>query len=658
MDKTKIKKVHVIFKTHLDIGFTDMGKAVLDRYVEEYIPDAIELGIQMNTEKEKRFIWTVGSYLIDYYLRQADQEAGDKLRAAIQRGDICWHGLAFTTHTELLDRELFEFNLSISENLDAQFNRKTISAKMTDVPGHTRAIVGPMADYGLSYLHIGVNPSSMVPEVPTTFRWKSGEREMVVQYSSDYGAPCYVDGMDEVLEFAHTNDNMGPQSSEVVRAELKRLKKAYPNAKIVASTMDCYAKSLLLFKESLPVVEEEIGDTWIHGIASDPLKVMWFRALIDLKNRWKAENRFGKGEEGYETFMLNLLLVAEHTWGLDFKTHLPDFTNWSKEDFQYVREGKGSNTYGKYERSHEEQREYLTKAVSALPDVLKSEVQKEFRCLEKQIDFEKDKPGKQLAPYEKTTIGVWTVSFDGSGTMNYLKKEGKEWIHTGCFGRLSYETYNAENCVQNYYSYSRAFRETRSWSELDFSKPGLEAVEDLKNRNYVFGLETISQNGSGITIRLKGNEYAVSKYGCPAEASLIYEFEEKIKVRLSWRQKDANRIPEALWFDVNFNVENPYRWQMIKMGEMISPFDVIRGGNRRHHCVEALSYRGADGSIFIHNVHSPLVSVGGRWMYGNYRELADITKGFSYNLFNNKWGTNFKMWCEDDCSFEYVVDIE
>lgn len=56
MDKSAIKKVHVVFKTHLDIGFTDLGQNVLNKYVNHYIPLAINLAIQINKEKEKRFI--------------------------------------------------------------------------------------------------------------------------------------------------------------------------------------------------------------------------------------------------------------------------------------------------------------------------------------------------------------------------------------------------------------------------------------------------------------------------------------------------------------------------------------------------------------------------------------------------------------------------
>lgn len=685
MDKSTIKKVHVVFKTHLDIGFTDMGQNVLSKYTESYIPRAVDLAFQMNTEKEKRFIWTLGSFLIDYYLKNADKKGCVRLEEAVRRGDICWHGLACTTHTELLDEELFHYDLSISDKLDKRFGKKTISAKMTDVPGHTKAVIAPLAEHGKVYMHIGVNPSSMVPEVPMTFRWKSGEKEVIIQYSFEYGAPCCVEGMDEVLEFAHTGDNLGPQSVEAVEAEMRRIQAIYPKAQIVASTMDAYAQSLLRYRERLPVVEEEIGDTWIHGIASDPLKITRYRSLLALKNRLVEEGKMSRKDEFYDGFMLNLLLVAEHTWGLDYKKYLADFTNWDKadfqaarkadtttldfltnrnanmlavlrEDFRKYRDGKFEGSYKKYEMSHAEQMEYIRKAVNALPDPLKTEADAELLRMDAKV-ITKAEGSRRIVPLERIQIGQWSAAFDGSGTMVYLSKGEKSWITDGCFGRFSYETYHALNCVDNYYSYNRGFRRNQCWSEGDFSKPGLEFSEDLENRNYLFGAEEIWLKGAEVTIKLRGNEDAVSRYGCPGHASITYCFEDKIAVRLSWSEKDANRMPEALWFDVVFDVENPYMWRMKKMGIKVAPMEVVRCGNRRQHCVEELYYHGSDGTIIVKNLHSPLVSVGGRWLYGDYRTLPDMTKGFSFNLFNNKWGTNFKMWCEDDCGFEYIIDF-
>ncbi len=37
---------------------------------------------------------------------------------------------------------------------------------MTDVPGHTRSIIAPLARAGIRFLHVGVNPACTVPGVP------------------------------------------------------------------------------------------------------------------------------------------------------------------------------------------------------------------------------------------------------------------------------------------------------------------------------------------------------------------------------------------------------------------------------------------------------------------------------------------------------------
>ncbi len=106
---------------------------------------------------------------------------------------------------------------------------------------------------------------------------------------------------------------------------------------------------------------------------------------------------------------------------------------------------------------------------------------------------------------------------------------------------------------------------------------------------------------------------------------------------------------------MNFDIANPYRWKLQKMGKLISPLDVVRGGNRKQHAVEKLIYQGADGSIEVESFHSPLVSIGGRNIYEADEKVNNLENGFYFNLFNNRWGTNFKMWCEDDSRFLYSI---
>jgi hypothetical protein len=120
-----LEKIHLIFKTHLDVGFTDFARNVVTNYFENYIPGAIRLARQMRQAGESdRFVWTTGSWLIYEYLEQASPSKRAMLEEAIAAGDIAWHGLPFTTHSELMDAGLFRFGLSLSQEHRRQDDRR------------------------------------------------------------------------------------------------------------------------------------------------------------------------------------------------------------------------------------------------------------------------------------------------------------------------------------------------------------------------------------------------------------------------------------------------------------------------------------------------------------------------------------------------------
>ena len=44
-----MKKVFVVSKTHLDLGFTDYAENIRQKYLHSFIPDAINLAESVNT---------------------------------------------------------------------------------------------------------------------------------------------------------------------------------------------------------------------------------------------------------------------------------------------------------------------------------------------------------------------------------------------------------------------------------------------------------------------------------------------------------------------------------------------------------------------------------------------------------------------------------
>ena len=136
-----MKKVIVVSKTHLDLGFTDLAENIRKKYLDEFIPNAIDIAKSVNDGDKKKFVWTTGSYLLNEELENGSEENKQKLISALKSGDIAPHALPFTMHTELLDKESLEYALDLVDKIDDIRGRKTVAAKMTDVPGHTKALV-------------------------------------------------------------------------------------------------------------------------------------------------------------------------------------------------------------------------------------------------------------------------------------------------------------------------------------------------------------------------------------------------------------------------------------------------------------------------------------------------------------------------------------
>ena len=60
-----VNKVHVVFKTHLDLGYTDLAANIRDDFFESYIPDAIRAA---HPEIPWRMIIATRNRLIHGYL--------------------------------------------------------------------------------------------------------------------------------------------------------------------------------------------------------------------------------------------------------------------------------------------------------------------------------------------------------------------------------------------------------------------------------------------------------------------------------------------------------------------------------------------------------------------------------------------------------------
>lgn len=74
---------------------------------------------------------------------------------------------------------------------------------------------------------------------------------------------------------------------------LDKLRSEYPGATVKTSTFDAFIKDVEPVKAQLPVVDLEVGDTWMYGSASDPIKMAINRGLQRVAGRMSTVRRPG-----------------------------------------------------------------------------------------------------------------------------------------------------------------------------------------------------------------------------------------------------------------------------------------------------------------------------------------------------------------------------
>ena len=676
-----MKKVIVISKTHLDLGFTDYAENIRRKYIDTYIPGAISLAKQLNTADKKKFIWTTGSWILKEALKDDDLTRRRNLEEAIKKGDIVPHAMPFTTHTELLDEETLNYGLSIVDNLDSMRGRKTVAAKMTDVPGHTRSLVALLAKKGIKLLHIGVNGASALAKVPECFLWRDGEYEIIVIYSGSYGGAFKCNYIDEILYFDHTLDNRGTPSADKISKKLAKIQREYPEYEVTAGNLDEYADILWEQRSKLPVIFGEIGDTWIHGSASDPYKTAALRRLMKLKRHWLSEGSMQRNSDEYNGFSDNLLCVAEHTWGMDMKHYFADYEHYLKKDFQTARKEdkvvmhhpfrdfpqnfsiltariSGNYAKGSYrviEKSWKEQRDYIDKAVECLSKEHKEQAINELNSL-------RPKNALTCTGNNKTFCGEhkgWKIEINENGGIGQLLHENTCVIAKNNCPVFEYRSYSRDD--YNYWlnHYSRDLDKTRLWAVGDFARPLLKYADG----HYLTGRFSykmtaldaeIHDDNLKIVVNLTCDKILCETLGAPRLIQIVYTLSEKgLNIRLSWFKKDANRLTEALFFRL-FPCADKITFN--KIGREIRPNETVSMGGRNLSAVFGVTLKKGNATYDIINTDAPLISVGRGKILEFDNKFESMEKdGISYVLYNNVWGTNFPLWYEENASFEFMI---
>ena len=683
-----VTTVHLVSSCHLDVGFADSAANIVNRYFDRFFADAISTADELvKSGRKERLVFTTHTYLVYLYLNCPpnmgihcpNASSLAIFQKAISAGVIVWHAFPFNGQAEIMDESLFEFGISLTHSLDDQFGKPhTLTMSQRDVPGTTRGIIPLLNKMGVRAITVGVNRASMPPAVPQAFRWvdpASGSDLLAMWHPGGYGGPhpdslanmVVVPGMSHALAFAIRNDNSGPPSLLEVIENYEAIHKLFPKAEVVASNYDTFVVELEKFKSQLPVYTEEIGDTWIYGTGSDPWKVAQFRAIMSARSDCLQRGQCNLTDERFFNFSALLLKNAEHTWGKDVKTFLHDTTAWDNEEFHEAVQTESN--FKDMINSWMEQRNWgLAYALQALGDhPLRHEIDTcianlkfngkmslvGYRKAEKPYTF---KLKNMVLSFDEDTGAIIQLTDTRSGL-------SVEWAHPqNPLGVLVYQTF----IPADYDSFfSEYFYTSTSYGPLDFGKPGLKNVKKYEVAGKLQALY-VNANSSSFLARLTFDPTLVQDYGAPTEAWIQTVYEEEfasLAITLYITNKTSTRRPESL----SLVFQPPLADMSVnKLGTVISVMDVVQNGSQHLHG----QFRGGvavtnkDHPTSVMNVtalDTTITCVGPPNPFPTPVTKPDFASGFTSNIFNNIWGTNYIMWypyLQEDASSKYRYQVQ
>jgi len=400
-----VREIIVVFKTHFDIGYTDLARNVVQKYRTTMIDRALEV-VDLNRDlpRELQFVWTIPGWpmtkLLEDWTGQRP-ERKQRIARAFEDGRFVVHSLPFTVHTELLEPEDLVRGLGYAARLSREARLPLPrDAKMTDVPSHSWIMPTLLKHAGVDFLHLGCNGGSSSADVPMLFWWEGpdGSRLLTFYSSAGYGTGLIPPAdwpFRSWLALIHTGDNQGPPTPETVKALLSEAGQRLPGVKVRIGRLSDFADSILAEKTKIPVVRGDMPDTWIHGPLSDPQGASAARSvrpacgvaesLATHLSCWGVSTPEIKGN--LAAAREQSLLYGEHTWGdsLSWVTGYGKDLKWS-----YGEPWKAERKAGRFQRLEESWAEH-THYIESAQQIVNSTMEVAMSDLARSVGSERER---------------------------------------------------------------------------------------------------------------------------------------------------------------------------------------------------------------------------------------------------------------------------
>eukprot|EP00658_Telonema_sp_P-2_P085848 TRINITY_DN987_c0_g1_i3.p1 TRINITY_DN987_c0_g1~~TRINITY_DN987_c0_g1_i3.p1 ORF type:complete len:574 (-),score=102.35 TRINITY_DN987_c0_g1_i3:366-2087(-) len=557
------------------------------------------------------------------------------------------------------------------------------------------------------------------PVIPSLFVWNDAASDSQVLFAFDhgYGGGLHVLSDGTALYCAWNTDNGGPMSKQNVAGIYSQLRSAYKNANVHSSSFnDFYDAAQKVGYGGLPIISQEIGDTWLYGVPSDPYKNVMFREMSRARRECLEEGACQVEDVEMRRFDRLLTKIPEHTWGEDTTWYLgQDYANWTNSQFEAALR---LPNYRMTVDSWRDQRNYLHAAIRILsnatsPDVyaqLGTTIQSRLEAIQparpdpSHLGYTpaSGSPAEQAAQIFKCR--GWQFSIGSHGGVSMLNSSSRSWVNpqeSSGLARFTYQTLSPDDITafDDDYGMGQCGPMSETVGCHNFQKPNMSSADPEHTENsptlkQIWYVPTRhgdlpSPNDLPETCRLLVSadlpEIQQTKYGAPSTVWLGIQISNStsdssisVDFDVQWFNKSATRLTEASW--VTFHPVapvpgwrlHPYLTGMSAAGadDGVDPTDVVEHGAVHLHSLGPLGfveYQDQAGSFTVRPYDSPIVSAGLLSPFptpGVNTSIAENIResGMHWNLQNNVWNTNFPQWYpfeprDADARFRFQVTV-
>ena len=659
--------------------------------------------------------WPMSKILEDWPGQTPQRQ--QRIRAAFKDGRFVTHAFPFTIQTELYDIEALVRGMGYSSRLARDAGKPLpTSVKMTDVPGHSAILPTLLTHAGVKFLQIGCNAASSSPRVPNLFWWEGPDGSRLLTM---YSAAGYGTGLTPPKDWPHktwlvlsmTGDNQGPPSPGDVKTLMEQAARELPGVKVRIGQLSDFSDRILAEKPELPVIRADMPDTWIHGPMCDPSGVILARDTVPSATVAESIHTLlglsgvsspaiaSEFAKAYENFML----YFEHTWGGAMywigqygrpKDGIGTSTNWA-----YGPEWKKNLDAGMFKRlqeSWEEHSDYARIAHKSAAGILKGQLEALSKSVSgsgprtvvfNPLPWKRDGVSgnllvKDVPPMGYTTLPaaensassivgdaktgtlentVFKIVLDPArGAIRSLvdKRSGRELVDPSAahgFGQYLHEKFSATEVA----AYTKAYvKIDTDWGWAELGKPNLPPATEVPYR-------ALTPSNCQLEFQRGPVSVAAEMRSAPNPEGINYKTGTRVilhgdapYVDLELTiDKPADPWPEAGWICLPFKVDAP-QFRVGRAGFIMDPAkDIIPGANRHFYAVNSgVAVFGADGrGAGVCGLDTPLVSLGepGCWKFSwDYVPTKPVVY---YNLFNNQWSTNYRLWNSGPWTFRFRI---